>query len=206
MGCRPHFSNEPTAWQSAFGGPQQAFQTGTAVIAIDNLVDPKLATVFSDLRRLAELINTHTGDDVQLNGAMFQSVLVSIQRRLLWLRYESEEGWSECLRLGMLALLTTTFQLPGRKIAYDNLATQYRTACRGVKTSTPTTQTLLLWVLMIGAVSVFDPEEQWLRAKWKKAAASEGSWVELKQRLQSVIWLNGIHDEPGRCACLSLAR
>ncbi|KAK3116345.1 hypothetical protein LTR53_003371 [Teratosphaeriaceae sp. CCFEE 6253] len=203
-GCSPHFSHRPTDWQSAFPSPQTASQMDGPVIMIDDLVDSRLATVFYDLRRLAKIINTHGGQGRRMRGDVFQRVLVSIQRRLLWLRYTSKDDWSECLRLGMLAQLTATFQLAGRKIDYGALSAQFQESLEVLKASGTELQTLSSWLLLVAAMSVFDSEERWLRAMWKRFAVRESSWEEERKRLGSVIWMNGVHDEPGKRAFAAL--
>ncbi|KAK3069179.1 hypothetical protein LTR53_012687 [Teratosphaeriaceae sp. CCFEE 6253] len=202
---KQHFMLErPTEWQSAFPTPQTASQMDGPIIMIDDLVDSRLATVFYDLRRLAEIINTHGGQGRRMRGDVFQRVLVSIQRRLLWLRYTSKDDWSECLRLGMLAQLTATFQLAGRKIDYGALSAQFQESLEVLEASGTELQTLSSWLLLVAAMSVFDPEERWLRAMWKRFAVPESSWDEERKRLGFVIWMNGVHDEPGKRAFAAL--
>jgi len=136
---------------------------------------------------------------------MFQNVLVSVQRRLLWLRYDPGQGLSECLRLGMLALLTTTFELPGRRIPYASLSAQYRASCLAIMV-TPATRMLSTWLLLVGAMSVLDPGELWLRTMWSKTATPQERWEEQRQQLRSIIWVNAVHEDQGRRVYMALLR
>ncbi len=207
-GALPHYSHEPVDWRSAFTGPRAVFDTTSLALMVAELVDSRLATVFQDFQRLTKLINAHAEKDGRLKGDIFQHVLGSIQRRLLWLRFPQDDGWSERLRLGMLAYLTTTFQLSGRKISYDYLSARYRLSCQMLEASTLSTsmRTLTAWLLLVGATSVFEPSEPWLRATWNDTAIAGENWEDAQHRLESVLWISHIQDETGRRAYAALTQ
>jgi len=169
---------------------------------VAKMVDARLSTVFQDFQRLTRLINAYANEDGRLKGDFFQHVLASIQRRLLWLRFSQVDSWSERLRLGMLAYLTTTFQLSGRKVSYDYLSARYRLSCQALGASTPPDdmRTLNAWLLFVGVLSVIEPTESWLRALWDEVTGSVRGWEDMQQQLESVLWIGNVQNEAGKSA------
>ena len=169
-------------------------------MSITNLVDPRLAQCFVDLQRFAAAVNAATPDR-PMPSTVFQGIVSSIQYRLIALQETLADFLAECLRLGMLAFLTTTFQMPGNVVRYPYLARRFRDCYRAVE-KTPELADLVRWLLVIGAVSVCGPEEAWLRAGWAVDVAGEEkqSWGRTRERLRDVMWIDGLHDEPGRAA------
>lgn len=142
------------------------------------------------------LINDIFDMGSRLDGAIFQEAMSSIQSRLLHLNEDLENTAEECLRLGMLAFMTTTFHLPGRRASYGNLADRFRYSCQKIALSLKYND-LNLWLLMLGAISVFDVNELWLREWWCGISSPGILWEEARWRLQSVMWINCIHDDLG---------
>ena len=175
-------------------------------LGFDAVLDGRLLAILQDLRSVTNLINEKTNAEAKLQGDVFQHWLSSIQGRLLWLRCAMADTLAECLRLGMLAFLTTTFQLPGVRMVYDSLAVQYREACQKLPTTTSTLRPLELWLLFIGVVTVFDPHEDWLLLAFDRLLATEATWDDARADLEAVMWINYIHDDIGRRAFTALRR
>ncbi|KAK5728636.1 hypothetical protein LTR15_001773 [Elasticomyces elasticus] len=203
-GCFPYYSVEPDDWRSAFSGPPLGSDMTSLFLCVVGLVDARLATVFHDLQRLTRLSNTHAQRQSRLKGDLFQHLLGSIQRRLLWLRFSPDQPWSERLRLGMLAFLTTSFRLPGRMVSFKYLASNFRTSCQTLAASTADMHTLAAWLVLVGAMSVFEHSEQWLRAKWSDFAVPGDTWEIARRRMACVAWIDDVHDEPGKLAYAAL--
>lgn len=163
-------------------------------------MEPSLVVVFQDLQRLVALINDHSTRLVRMKGSVFQLSVSSIQSRLLQLRDVPNSVVADCFCLGMLAFLTTMFRAPGLEITYGYLGNQLRDCCQKIEISTPELQTVMFWLLMISRIAVFKADPAWLRVRWQKVAAPGLSWATARRRLQSVVWINFIHDEPGRKA------
>lgn len=172
----------------------------------------RLATVFNDLRQLTFLINKYTNKNIRLDGSQFLDALCSIQTRLLYLKDTISDGSSndniaaECLRLGMLAYLSTTFRAPGRKTQPAYLTTQLRAICQRIEPSMLEIRDVLFWLLMVGTISVFDVHEPWLRNKLDGILERRLSWGEARGRLLSVMWIIAIHDDLGKEAYSELMR
>jgi hypothetical protein len=169
------------------------------VQSVDGLVDRRLVVIFRDLQYFAGLMNAATGSNRRLRDTEFQNFTCSIQYRLLQLQSTLDDILGECLRLAMLAFLTTTFQIPGTKVRYQYLASRFRECCRAVEAATPQLQDLMLWLLMVGTISVYGVDEPWLRERWQ-ADVPGLVWPEARRRLQEIMWIDAIHDEPERYA------
>ncbi len=185
---------------------------------IDCLVDPRLVAVCRDLRHLINMVNENSIRKTRVSGHLFQPVISSIRSRLLKLRGDISDLADECLRLGILAFLTTTtFQSPtgggnpckdpgalnGTTKRRPYIASHLRNACQAVETSTPHLRKLLFWVLTICAMSVFDiHEEHWLVEKWryilKEIPLGVSPWESAKAELKSVFWIDCVNNGPGR--------
>ncbi|KAH8657785.1 hypothetical protein BX600DRAFT_552055 [Xylariales sp. PMI_506] len=174
--------------------------------------DTKLDNVFHDLKQLTHIINHHTQKNTRIEGQEFQVAINSIQSRLLHLQGDEEVcsdnrdgAAAEALRLGMLAFLSTTFRVPGKKAESLYLTEHLRSACQDLEASTPELRDILFWLLMVGVISVLDVDEPWLRARWDVVAKLDMTWEAAQRRLRSIMWITSIHDDPGRKAYNILA-
>ena len=160
----------------------------------------QLVTIFKDLQRLCNILNAGTIDQQTLPAMEFQDRICSIQYRLLGLQGNLESTISEALRLGMLALLATTIQVPGAGLRYPYLSRRFQKCCGAIETSEPHLRNLMLWFLTVGAISLFGAAEPWLRERWRAEVPSQTTWEEARLRLKGMMWIDTIHDEPGQSA------
>jgi hypothetical protein len=110
---------------------------------------------------------------------------------------------NENTRLALLAFGSTLFlQWRGVKSHYEHLAQ----CLMGflsliIHQSTPMPAQLTLWLYIIGAVSVFDDQEQALfRPGLMEVLHSLNlkSWNEVRLSLKSVLWVDVLHDPPAK--------
>ena len=197
-GQRPRFYTGHVSWDPYYTNPPVIVHPDAAPSPKFNhcFQDIRLATVFQDLRHLASLISHHSRNNTRLSGDVFQESISSIQFRLLRIKPSDDHETDECLRLGMLAFLSTTFRVPGRRVPYSYLTKQLRASCRRLEPHTPEMKELLVWLIVMGSISVLEPEEPWLRAKWNTLATPRMSWNDLSHVLEDVLWIGCIHDEP----------
>ena len=216
-GAAPRFFTGPDNWDSIFEAGRTfsdcPIKSEDVGVAATDLVDPRLAVVFQDLQHVARLTNYYVEWTLKFKEDMVILIaLSSIQSRLLRLDGELVDTLSECIRLAMLAFLTTTFQVPGerRVLPYGPLAVGFRDSCRAVDASVPDIRDIFFWVLMVGAISVLavdgpdGPDEPWLLPKWDIVSGPEGSWEAARDRLHAVMWVDCFHDELGREAFTKL--
>lgn len=146
-------------------------------------------------------MNVAATTNLRLEGTEFQSLVSSIQYRLLWLHGVShdDDHLAECLRLAMLAFLATTSETPGKtSVRYSYLANQFCAHCLGVDAATPGLRALMFWALMVSAVAAGSVDERWLCERWRVFVPESLEWPAARHILQGFIWIDAIHDEDGR--------
>lgn len=107
----------------------------------------------------------------------------------------------EFVRIGMFALLATIFKAPGMRAPYrwitDNLESAYANVVAG---GCVLERDLVMWYLSLAAMGVIGTEAEWLRGAWA-CWVGEVGWVEMKEGVGRVMWIECIHDGPGMLAC-----
>jgi hypothetical protein len=168
--------------------------------SIAKLNNQELIAVFKDLQELANVINAGTASRKLPPAIDVQNRICAAQYRLLELQGKFDDSVTEGLILGLLAFLATLFQVPGTKLGYPYLVKRFRDVCSTMEASEPHLRDLVLWLLMMGAISLFGATEPWLRQRWQLEAPPQLTWDELRQRLKDVLWIQLIHDQPGQHA------
>jgi len=167
-----------------------------------DLKNQELVAIFKDLQQLSNVLNTGTASHRRLSTTELQNRICSVPYRLLRMQGNLDNILAECLRLAMLAFLATTClsPVPGTEVRYPYLARCFRECCDPLETSTPHLRDLMLWLLTVGAISLFGATEPWLRERWQAEVPSRMTWDEARQRLKDIMWINAIHDQPGQQA------
>jgi hypothetical protein len=98
----------------------------------------------------------------------------------------------------MLAFLLATFGLPRNKEQLRYLTDRFYDSYWRIETPFVQLSHLMLWLLMIGSMTVFDVDNPWLRSQWIAFISPQLSWEEVRQRLQSIAWIDRIHDKAGQ--------
>jgi hypothetical protein len=201
-GSDPLFFTDPVPWGPVFYNVGPLFKSDGYDPSAFGLEDTKVSSIFRDLQYYISLINGAIITKQRRRETEFQVVLGSVQYRLMQLQGTLDNLLSECLRLALLAFLTTTFQMPGRMIRYPDLANRFRDCCRAVEVgdTKPQMHDLMLWLLMVGAISVFETDdERWMHKRWC-ADAPDMSWPDARERLRKIMWMDAIHETVGEHA------
>lgn len=157
----------------------------------------RLVNVFLDLQTLSFRINHIISTHARYNGAYFQEVLTTLQSRLMYLKTKSPV--EELVRLTLLAFLATTVKIPKRRISYDWLIKQLReTYAKAERDPADLAPSLKVWVLMGAGLSVTGAPEEWIRHGWSKIATRGQNWEDVKSHLMKIMWIESIHDGPGK--------
>lgn len=177
---------------------------------MDGLIDERIILIFQRLQQMTLRINKQRAGGKLLDSYMFQASCESIWSQLLNLKESLQDVMSECLRLGLLAVLTTiVLRVPddrtirgSRAKLYPYMADRFRTACLATEL-TPKLGVLMFWLLAVGAMSVLDVDEEgWLVEKWRETVETvpkvKVGWEDAKECLEGVVWVEDIHDEVGR--------
>lgn len=169
--------------------------------SISGLVDARLGAVYDSLQSLAQRLNETTSGRVVMTELHLHDGVLMSQYQLFELRGTLSNNLEECVRIVILAVLTTTFRIVGTRIRYRHAADRLRELCLAIEASTPQLRELMFWMLMIGAIAFFDYDEPWLRRKWESDVhpiTKNSSWKDARKRLEGFIWINSYLDEPGK--------
>jgi hypothetical protein len=163
-------------------------------------VDVKLRNVYADTRDFARAANAFINGKGKFRAEVFQEAVMSIQYRLLLLEYSFEtQPFEEILRIGLLAFQTSAFLLiPGLMLNCDFLKGRLRLAVDSLEASTPAMRDLKLWLLLVGCVATMDVGDAWLVSKVKELTVGEGDWEQVRERMRAIMWIDAVHDVPGK--------
>lgn len=209
QGCKPDFfDNVDVTWdpliENIISQHRLSFPCETSPELKRMLVglDPKLRTVFDDLRGFSAMANSIIPSKRKLLPEHFQKIMLSIQYRLLLLDFGLDtRPWDEAVRLGLLAYQTTIFfQVKGTKLDSEYMATGLRSAISVViQTSSPSTRQFTLWLLLMGSIVVFQGTEPWLVA-YMSELLDGNEWEGVREQMKRIMWIDVVHDGPGKRA------
>ncbi|KAH7408996.1 hypothetical protein BKA64DRAFT_742170 [Cadophora sp. MPI-SDFR-AT-0126] len=161
---------------------------------------PRLVNIFRDFQYLCVEINSDAMRHLPHNATYLQSVLTSLQSRLLHLGdLPVDPPMEKLVRLTMLCLLTTTSKTAGRKLPYDWVIKQVRDAyTKAARQLLQEDICLRVWLVMTVAFTVANPQKEWVREEWEKIDLGlDRNWASVKNHLMHVTWIESIHDRPG---------
>ena len=177
---------------------------------LQDLVHPQLALVFEDLQFLINTLNEHIETSTQLDGADFQVAAHSIYARLLHLQNILTDPASECVRLGLLAFLTTLAPRPSpvtvQSPRFPFLAEKMEDAIQSVSSWEGFPEAIPIWLGVVTSMSAFDGREEWLCQWWKGRMNEDTDWEGIGKKLKTVMWVPYLHEEAGRLSFSRLSR
>ncbi|KAH8892184.1 hypothetical protein GQ53DRAFT_134586 [Thozetella sp. PMI_491] len=169
---------------------------------IHQLMDHRLARVFSDLRLLARQVNDAFSKDYPIPESIVHDGLLSAQYMLFHLEGQLHTIQGECIRMALLVSVSSMWATLGARMRYTHASRRIQELCHAVEISSLQLQELVLWVLMMGLVSsTLDPDEQWVRSLWQldlTEMTKGAQWIDVQHRLQGFIWIDACHDKLGK--------
>lgn len=152
------------------------------------------------MSEFCELINFAVESRQFISTRTSLDAMASLLYRLVDMHFELNST-DETIRLTLLAFCCSVFlQWNNMGMVYAHLSSAFRTCFRRLPSSKVSPE-LQLWALMVGGVSVLESvDDKWLRPLL--AASMEcceiSSWENLRQLLESIMWINLVHDRPGK--------
>ncbi|KAF5659809.1 hypothetical protein FHETE_9263 [Fusarium heterosporum] len=206
-GCKPEMYNEVPSWEplfEAFGTIACSFDLQEPSLDFMNLYhtwDWRLQNAFKDLRDFSALANKLPPNGQKLKPEAFQEIMLSIQYRLLQLDFSNDPNpLHEAVRIGLLGFESTIFlQIRGTKLKSQSFDHQLRSAIQAIPVQGEATANVKLWLLLVGSIMIFEGSEDWLVQSIRSIAGRQ-TWAEVRERVREVIWIDMIHDLPGRQA------
>ena len=166
-----------------------------------NEVDIEVAQAWQVMKKFSTLINLATQAERKISKDTLLETMASVMYRLLHMRF-TFGSVSETIRLGLLAFSSHVFlQWRDIKPSYLHFPTAYRHCLVDQEASARFSPQIMLWLLMIGAISVFTgADDEWLipclRAHIRLCEAEQ--WNEMRDILKSFMWIDCLHGKPGK--------
>ena len=164
-------------------------------------IDDELARAWRVMAGFCLVINLAAESKHRIATETFLDTMASVIYRLLDMTRFEAGSTEEAIRLGLLAFSSSVFlQWKQLGMSYDHLATTYRDCLAKLRCSNIPSR-LFLWLLMVGAVSVFGcADDNWLKP-WLRVNIDPGkveSWSDMQDILKSLMWIGLVLDEPGK--------
>jgi hypothetical protein len=166
-----------------------------------------LQNLLTDITDLAWLVNNASSKDgPNLSGFPFHDNLLLLGYRLI---YTSPLGGprpvsqvENAVHLGLTAFVITFLRGFDRHLPDIPILSELtRSAAQENFDDKQENQELLLWILFIGAASIFrEPDDEWLIPKTLQAihALDLYTWEDVVRTLDIFPWVNAVHDEAGQ--------
>ena len=169
-------------------------------------INQDLVATWVVMTKFGHMINCTAKSQHRIATETFLYTMTSVMYRLLDMTKFKVNSIEEAIRLSLLAFSSNVFlQWKQLGLSYNYLATTYRN-CLAESRCSNVPPRLLLWLLMVGAVSIFRcDDEKWLRPRLRANIDSIGglkSWTDMHNILKFFMWIGLVLDEPKK-KCLT---
>ncbi|OOQ84860.1 hypothetical protein PEBR_28578 [Penicillium brasilianum] len=163
-------------------------------------VNDDLIRAWTVMGRFCSTINSATNRSRRLPKEILLNTMGSVMYRLLDMKGFDPTSLNEAIRLGLLAFTSHTFlHFQNMKPPQTKFHQKYQDCLRNIKWSAKAAS-IILWLLTIGAISVFKPtDDPWLmpllRDQMRYCGISE--WEDFHRHMKRFLWIKILHDESG---------
>lgn len=167
------------------------------------ITDKKLAELWETLSSFCGLVNSAVYNDIKLSDRVLSHTMGSVMYTLLRLSFPTN-SINESIRLGLLAFCSHCFlERQGIHLPNVHLYESYRNCFEDVSTQPGGAPQISLWLLMIGKISLFasnTDESSWIKSRLGEIIGlhRDLSWQKLRLILKSFLWIDILHDAPGK--------
>lgn len=139
--------------------------------------------------------------ELRISTETFLDTMTSVVYRLIDMHFEASSK-DEAVRLGLIAFLCAVFlQWKHLGMSYLHFTSKFRKCLMEMEPNCISSE-LMAWLLMIGAVSVFDEnDDEWLKPMLRVNIDTCGikEWSEMQELLKKFLWIALVYDKPGKC-------
>ncbi|KZL71020.1 hypothetical protein CT0861_10081 [Colletotrichum tofieldiae] len=182
-------------------------QSQRPMAAIFSTAEPTLRQLIRDVDSISVLFNNCKRNS-KLKAHEFSATILSLGYRLLRVQGQesrSLEAIQEACLLGFVCFYTTLLLQFGRQrhLLYEKLSRRLKTSVDGLLPIChhPHFQPTSIWLLMIGAISVFERKEDiWLLPALVRVSELMHlkTWDAMRNELKEYPWIRAIHNEQGK--------
>ncbi|KAE8379169.1 hypothetical protein BDV26DRAFT_172582 [Aspergillus bertholletiae] len=163
-------------------------------------IDGSLARTWGLMKSFCILVNNAIRKQQRLPLEFFLETMVSVMYRLLDLKFDAG-SIAEAIRLGLLAFSAHVFlKWQDTQRPYIQFAASYKASLVSLKSLDGISSRIMLWLLMVGGTSLFSTsDDEWLKP-WLRVNSqlcNIHSWLEMRDVLESFLWIGAIYDTPG---------
>ncbi|KAK6524280.1 hypothetical protein TWF694_005934 [Orbilia ellipsospora] len=163
-------------------------------------IDPGLLQAWIFMKEFAALMNVTYGTENRLPQDTLLNTMTSIMYRLIDMHF-SPNSMDETIRLGLLAFCSHVFlRWQTVRLGYTHLPYAYKSSLVNLNFSKDFSPQVMLWLLMVGAISIFERDDDvWLKP-WLKVnidLCGVESWGEMRGKLKELMWVELVQDEAG---------
>ncbi|KAI1771129.1 hypothetical protein F4818DRAFT_213531 [Hypoxylon cercidicola] len=209
-GSRPVFFNQSMSYEPflpypdltpllKLRGPVEIASQDTSTVFLND-VNGELSNAWNTMSSFCLVANFAVESRQYISINTYLETMASVMYRLFDMHFEPGSS-SEAIRLGLLAFSSSVFLHWGSLgLSYTHLTSEFRGCLIRLSPSFPSSQ-LLLWLLMVGAVSIFDTaDDAWLKPLWIASMRCSGidSWDRMQDLLNSFMWIGLVHDKAGK--------
>lgn len=209
-GLTPTFCNKASSWEQLVPYPdltpllklQNHSKNGfhCDVMTLFDDIDEELSRVWKVTSEFCSVVNFALGSKQRITTEIYLDTMNSILYRLLIMRFEAGSV-NETVRIGLLAFSCSAFLQWGRLgMSYSYFTALARDAFQRLPFSFVSPQ-LQSWLLMVGAVSIFDKQDDvWLKPLLlvNVSRCKIKSWSNMQDLMQSYLWIGLLHNKPAR--------
>ncbi|VUC37991.1 unnamed protein product [Clonostachys rosea] len=164
-------------------------------------VDNDLAGAWRVMRRFCSLANLGVQTGRRMRPRLIQETMNSVMYRLLHIEFPADST-DEAIRLGLLAFSHHLFlQWNDIRPVSSYFSCNYRHRFLRSNFSERLPPHLIVWLLMIAAISLFDlSAEMWLEDALRKYIQKSGlrKWKDVQEMMKSVMWVAALDEQPTR--------
>ncbi|KAK9420521.1 putative Transcription factor domain-containing protein [Seiridium unicorne] len=161
-----------------------------------------LVQAWEYVMRFCSTINSAAETKRQLPKETLLNAMASVMYRLLHMNNLDITSANEAIRLGLLAFSSHIFlNWQNMKAPHTQLPDTYRRCLLNLKSPGALPSQVLLWLLMIGSVSVFSAVDGVWLLPWMRVnigLCDTDDWHKLRRELKACPWIDVLHDKPGR--------
>ncbi len=169
-------------------------------IELISTLDEELAAVWGVMRRFCMQVNLGTQTQRLIYPEVIHGTMISVMYRLFGMSFAAG-SIDEVVLLGLLAFSHHIFlQWQNIKLAHYPFIATYRKCIQSFNLAGETTCQLKLWLLVVGAISMFRSDEVWLCDVLRNQAqrCHVTSWKGMQEILKSFMWISLLDDQPGQ--------
>jgi hypothetical protein len=163
-------------------------------------VDDDLTSVWTVMVDFCTLINYADITAQKISTMTFGHIMASVMYRLYAMDFAFNPQ-KDLIRLGLLAFSSGVFlQWRTIGIKYSQLISAFRKRLMPL-IELEASSKLNLWLVLIGAISIFDPKDDWwLQPLFLSNVEVCGieTWEDMRVAMEEFLWIGLVHEKPGQ--------